>query len=432
MRNRERINLSLKIAALVAYVALGLYLVGTSGKNRSINDKRTELVLAVPSGVMLTPIYREAVEKFEQQNPDISVKLLEISGKFYQKVTVMIAGGDVPDLMWMGQSFAEFADRDIFLDITDRVKAEIDISEYPPEIISLYMKGDRYYGLPYGIDASFVVYNRKMFSEAGLADPRPDWTYDEFLSVARKLIERDSRGRITRFAMNTGLPYDLFDARVFDPGTGMADCNTPNMIEWIKVNRKLANEERIIPNSADSGELGSDTLGLFKQGKVAMLVSHTMRWDRMFDLFRDMDWGVTLLPKVKRQAQWASSQAICISQATSHPDEAWRLCKYFQSKEFQMAMSVRCFPANKKYAAEFIDNSGNTAYDFNVMHKVLQLLTPMPRVPNLQELTSIFHRYTNDAFVGALSPEEAMQRCESEINRRRRKILEHTNADREY
>ncbi len=425
MRNRKHWSTLLWAAAFMAYAILGIGLISTVGEGGEENDARTELVLAVPSGVTLTPIYRNAVAEFEKLNPDIRVKLLETSGKFYQKVTVMIAGGDPPDLMWMGQSFAEFADRDVFLDITDRIRKEVDLSLYPAEILALYRRNGRFYGLPYGIDASFVIYNRKLFREAGLRDPEDDWTFDEFLSVARRLVKRDAEGRTVRFAINQGLSYDVFGARVFDPETGRADCDTPEMVNYFRTNLRLMNEERLVPNAVDKSELGSDILGMFKQEKVAMLQCTTMRQDRMYDVFAGMDWGVTLLPKVKCQAQWASSQAICISRETRHPEEAWRLCRFFQGRAFQMAMARRCFPANKVYAAEYIDSRGDQPCNFKVMHKVLRLLTPMPRVPNLQELSAVFDRFSADVLLGTMTPEEAMRQCAAEINRRRAKILEH-------
>lgn len=428
------------LAAVAAYLLLAAYLVFTSSwGRREADDARVRLVLAVPTGVALTPIFRETATEFERDHPDIAIDLLEVGGQFYRKVTVMIAGGSPPDLMWMGQSFVEFADRDAFLDVTDRVTGDaadrvddrvvtaaaqappIDLAAYPEDILALYRKDGRYYGVPYGIDASFLVYNRRHFREAGLDDPADDWDFDAFLAAARRLVRRDADGRVMRFALNAKLPYELFGARVFDPATGLADCDTPEMVEYFKTNRRLAEDERVIPDVADAAAMGADLLALFRQEKVSMLLGFTMRWNRMFDQFAGMDWGVALLPKVKRQAQWGSSQAICISRATRHPDAAWEFCRYLQGPEFQARIARQCLPANKASARAFIESASGRAHNFVVMEKVLGLLEPLPRVANLQELMSVFSGYSHEAFYGLLTPEEAMRRCAAEINRRRRK-----------
>ena len=119
---------------LLLYLSLGGYLFMTSGhKNVAVKGK-IELTLAVPAGIKTAPIYRKKIRQFEDQYPGIKVKLMEISGGFYQKALVMIAGGVAPDLMWMGQSFSEFADRGVFMDITRRLKlSDIDLRDYEPK-----------------------------------------------------------------------------------------------------------------------------------------------------------------------------------------------------------------------------------------------------------------------------------------------------------
>ncbi len=414
----KRYRKPLLIAGVGLYLVLGIYLIATSHDAPPETGRTRQLVLAVPAGVKTAPVYREAVREFEAAHPDISVRLLETSGNFYQKVTVMIAGRIAPDLMWMGQSFNEFAERDIFLDLSDRVEREIDLGDYPSEILDLYRKNGRLYGLPFGIDASFIAYNRKLLREAGLPDPPDDWNYDLFLEYARKLTRRDEQGRIRTFGFNTTLPVEIFNARLFDPETGLAACDSPEMLRFFRDNLAMMNDERVIPTAADNSEIGSDTLSLFRQEKVAMMLSFTMRWDRAFEILKDADWGVTLSPNVERQAQWASSQAICIYRGTREPEAAWELCKFFQRKEFQMAMSCRSLPARRSFAREFIDNAQNMPHNFRVMHQVLEVLAPTPRMPNLQELMAVFNRYRGEIFAGRNNPEEGMARCAAEINRR--------------
>ncbi len=407
----------LLIVGILLYLLGGGYLVFTQTPAADGSSRQRRLVLIVPTGSKTSPIYREAIQEFEQENPDISVKLLETAGNYYQKVTVMIAGGLAPDLMWMGQSFNEFADRDIFLDLSERIQHELDLTDYPPKILELYRRGGQQFGVPFGIDAAFLVYNRRLLRQAGLPDPPEDWDYPQFLAYLRKLSRPAEPGSPRRYGLDTNLPCEVFGARNFDPVTGWADCDSPEMLHYFKTNLALM-KEGLIPAAADNSVLSGDAISLFRQERTAMMLSFTMRWDRLFEQLGDMDWGFALLPRVKVQAHWASSQAICIFRGTREPEAAWKLCKFLLRKKFQMAMGCRMFPARKSFSARFIDEAGHEKNNFQILHKVLAHLAPTPRVENLQELMAVYYRYRNEVFIGELSPEEGMRQCAAETNRR--------------
>ena len=90
-------------AVLVAVLAAGWLAWRGAWSDRPHVEKRVELVLAVKSSPDIRPVYQALIDRFEQRNPGITVKLLEIPGAvFYQKVLVMLAGRTPPDVMWMG------------------------------------------------------------------------------------------------------------------------------------------------------------------------------------------------------------------------------------------------------------------------------------------------------------------------------------------
>ena len=63
----------------------------------------------------ILPHYESAIAKFEAEHPQIEVELLTVAGNYYDKVLLMIAGRNAPDLIWMGQGFVEFAERGALL-----------------------------------------------------------------------------------------------------------------------------------------------------------------------------------------------------------------------------------------------------------------------------------------------------------------------------
>ena len=100
----------LLVVAVIVFLFLG-WCYYRSHREQSANGK-VHLVLALNVDRYTLPIFKAAVESFRQTHPHIEVEIRTVSGKrYYQKVLTMMAGKLAPDLMWMGVSFAEFADR---------------------------------------------------------------------------------------------------------------------------------------------------------------------------------------------------------------------------------------------------------------------------------------------------------------------------------
>ncbi len=61
------------------------------------------------------------------------------------------------------------------------------LDDYPAALLTPYQQGNRLYGLPWGMEARVVVYNKDLFDAAGLQPPATEWTMDDFLAAAQQL-----------------------------------------------------------------------------------------------------------------------------------------------------------------------------------------------------------------------------------------------------
>ena len=130
-KNDETEGGSLPLAVLLGLLLVILINGAREGffNHAKVYSNTTHLVLAIPAAAGTVPIFQNVVDRFQRTHPDITVQLYPVLGdNYYQKLLVMMASGNSPDLMWMGQSFGEFAQRGAFLDITDRVKHDADIA----------------------------------------------------------------------------------------------------------------------------------------------------------------------------------------------------------------------------------------------------------------------------------------------------------------
>jgi multiple sugar transport system substrate-binding protein len=147
----------------------------------------------------------ELADEFNASHKDIQVKAATggvVADQMRQKITTALASGDYPDIAYIfGSDLANIARSDKVLDLTDEVNApDFGWDDYYTPARDATMVDGRVRALPALVDDLAVVYNKKLFKQAGLPEPSPDWTWDDFRAIAKKLTD-PSKG-----AFGTGWP----------------------------------------------------------------------------------------------------------------------------------------------------------------------------------------------------------------------------------
>lgn len=133
-------------------------------------------------------VYLEAVERFEENNSDVTVNALRIPNDDYkQRMVVAMSGGNPPDafVSWGGGWLKEFADAGQVLELND---TDIDFDLYLETALNNATFDEKIYGLPLGLSQTLFWYNKEMFEEHGLEAPE---TYEEFVHVIDVLNENN-------------------------------------------------------------------------------------------------------------------------------------------------------------------------------------------------------------------------------------------------
>lgn len=65
-----------------------------------------------------------------------------------------------------------------------------------------------YYSMPYCNNINMVYFNKKLFDEAGVAYPEPDWTWDDFREIAKKLTHGEGANKIYGGMMDFAAPME--------------------------------------------------------------------------------------------------------------------------------------------------------------------------------------------------------------------------------
>ncbi|MFG1814932.1 ABC transporter substrate-binding protein [Kribbella sp. NPDC049174] len=101
-----------------------------------------------------------------------------------QKVTAGLAAGSYPDVAYIfGSDLASLTRSPKVADLSDAMKLD-DI--WPAAKDAVTVKG-KVRAAPALLDSLCLVYNKKLFSAAGLPEPKPGWTWDDFVTTAKTL-----------------------------------------------------------------------------------------------------------------------------------------------------------------------------------------------------------------------------------------------------
>jgi multiple sugar transport system substrate-binding protein len=205
-----------KVAAIALATSLGLGLAACSTKSDDFTDANGKTVITVdcmPVGAQkeLVKNWNDDVKAFEAANPDISIKSISVGEQCNNPpdFTARLAGGTVTDLFYGYMTdLQQVIDSGQAKDITglvnkDTIPAWDDIDAGAKAV---FTDGGKLYAVPTKNYSMGLVYNKKLFTQAGLDPKNPPKTWTEVREAAKKITALGSgiAGYSEYSAGNTG------------------------------------------------------------------------------------------------------------------------------------------------------------------------------------------------------------------------------------
>ncbi len=134
---------------------------------------------------------------FRARHPEVRIEYESISSNYRERLLTSIVAGSPPDVALLDNGTngaAPFIARDLLVNVAaylDRIG--VDTSAYYPEVLDVFRRPGGLYAFPKDFNPIVVYCNLDLFDEAGVPLPAEDWTWAEFLSIARELT-RDVNG----------------------------------------------------------------------------------------------------------------------------------------------------------------------------------------------------------------------------------------------
>lgn len=383
----------------------------------------------------------DAIGRFEDENPNISVKLEYVSYADKEtKYATEVQAREGADVMHLhAYSLRSFIDRGLAADLTPFIEEEDDgfTEQWFPHVSELMKAEDKWFALPGDFMSMVLTYNKAIFEEAGHDPNDPPQTWDEFLQVAQELtMDTDDDGKTDVWGFGAlGAIDPGFELR-FSPvlfsfgGQYLTDDHTcsaldqPEAQDAFQFYTDLVSRYEVVPPGVTEQNAGTVREQL-ANGQIAMSLGSG--WTKPIvdsinpDFNTDQNLGAAPMPSQEGVTPEATTSAWLsawtMNPHTEHPEEAWELMKFITAEEQEQ----QWFDDANVLSAR-IDVSGEGGYDellndpiAGVIAGELESAAFVPQIPDWPQIAETVNRAAQEAFSGT-DAIDALTAAHEEIN----------------
>ncbi|AEW99485.1 sugar transporter sugar binding lipoprotein (plasmid) [Streptantibioticus cattleyicolor NRRL 8057 = DSM 46488] len=368
------------------------------------------------------------VREFNRTHPKIRVDAGgggAVADDMLQKVTAALAAGAYPDVAYIyGSDLPNIARSPQVVDLTSWTgHGATPWQQYWPAAREAVTVNKHVRALPALIDSLAVVYNKKLFRQAGVPYPKAGWTWDEFVETARRLTDpghgvfgtgwpgagdEDTTWRLWPMIWDLGGEIVGPDGR----SIGFADQG----VRALQTLADLTRDHCVYIDSKPGGEL---MYQVFTGGRLAMVATGPWKLPDIIDA--KVDYGVVPLPTY-------SGRPLTIS----GPD-TWtifdngparsRAAKEFVSWLIQPDQDVRLdltagtLPLSRISAARpaWLREVERTT-GLEVFTKALDTARVRPVIPAYPQISQALGQAIISVLIGSRTPAQAIRACASTAN----------------
>ncbi|MDK2970717.1 MAG: multiple sugar transport system substrate-binding protein [Candidatus Sumerlaeota bacterium] len=421
-------------ASAVAIALLWALAVATLPDNTA--DGRTPLSWSTDPN----PARRAQIAPFEEANPDLAILVEPVT---VDKTIIQCSTGVGPDIIevYSTEQMVTFIDAGILLDLTPyAAKMGFGPESTYPKLVGNLMYEGRQYRYPANAASQVLMYNKRMFREAGVAEPSDGMLWDDFIELIKPLtVKRDSGRGYEQFAllMSKGYARDIhlqYGAHFFAENGTVCVLDSPESIAAMQFFYDLMVKHEVIPTPAAAealsaaGGWGVGEIRWFAAEKSACIWGS--RW--MMVILRQYpelqkEIGVALLPRMPGgvPASYSGTRGPGINANSERIDEALRFLQYLASDEYAevIAMSSDGLPPQAAYT-EDPSRLLNPKYPWEDFQQKFIDSMSYAEPPEVSPFVSsiVVDRAWTDAIDnvqnGLMEPEEAMKAAARTINDR--------------
>lgn len=440
MKKTKKI-LSLAIASILTVISFS----GCGSSNQSseaVNSKggsEKTVTLRMWGGVPPEAGPQKACDNFNELYKDKGIQVEyeryvnDETGNLKLETNLLSGNGVDLYMTYSADVLTKRADANMALDLTELCEKDaFDINQYFGDMAKSYYVNGKPYSIPTKLDQFGIVLNKTMFEEAGIEIPT-EWTYDEFMEIAKKLTKGEGQDKTYGMFWNTqqdptGFTYSLCQTLGGDPfykSETETNFTSPEFIKSVDLINKMMNVDGTSPTHTDSVTQKLSQESMFLTGKSAMTIGSWMirNIKNVQEYPHDFETAFAPYPVVEKgqrnYTQGGYGDFLCINPKSENIDAAWTFLQWYSTEGMLPVVEGGRVPASNTYEPEeivqaFIKGSEKYLDSETTMNVLIKPANnyAVPKITNkLPEIKKVLHEELEGIYTGNQTSEEGMKKA---------------------
>jgi len=289
---------------------------------------------------------------FQAKYPHVTVKFEPANtGDYRGKILTQAASGDLPDVVFVIDAFLrDFAAAGVLAEL-DGLLADngVNIDEIYPGMRKISQMNDKLYMAPVGYTHIVTFVNKTLLENEGIPMPDNNWTWEQFLDIAKKVTKTDAKGNATQWGLLTdsaweamwtpfllgrgGSPVDLANKKV--------TLTDPLVVQGLKDFYDLTVEGYAVDLWAPIKPEGEHS---FENGKFAFTFGtkgSDIAINKAFEE-KGLEWDVLPFPELpEKRVTFAGTAGFGVYAKAKYTEEAAAFVSFVLSQEWQKTLAAQ-------------------------------------------------------------------------------------------
>jgi multiple sugar transport system substrate-binding protein len=288
-------------------------------------------------------VIEELVAGFKEEYPGAEVNIISVpsQGDHMAKLQSAFAAGNPPDVWLLNyRRYGQFAASGVIEPVEPLLEKSSVINKgmFYAEPLQAFTYGGVLQCIPQNISSLVVYYNKDLFAQFGVEEPKDGWTWQDYLDTA-KALTKDTDGDGRNDIHGLGVPPQIIRVAPFVWQNGGEIVDNPDKPTRLTLREGPAREavqffldlqlvHKVVPNEAE--EQAEDMESRFMNGRLGMYMASRVATPAFREI-KGFKWDVGPLPVGKQKASILHSDAFCISRDAKNKELAWAFVEYSQS-----------------------------------------------------------------------------------------------------
>ena len=373
--------------------------------------------------------WKEIISDFTQKTGiEVEYQLIGFE-VYYDKLVAAYSAGQGPDVCFadLGGWVPTFAAQEWLEPLDDRLATSDATEQIWPNLWPTVTYEGKRYGLPWYTDCRLLLYNTKMFTDAGLDPQKPPETWDDLLATAQKLSDESKKiygyGVTGAKSETATLAYMIYlygaGGEFLTEDYSKAAFNTPEGLEALKFYTDLFVQYKVSPPGTLS-YTEDDYRTMMAQNKVAMAIGGPWSFPliEMANPEIKGNYAVAIHPYKTTPASVLGGWASVISKTSTQKDAAWKFVDFITSYDVWMKWVEENggpMPTRQDVCKDAPTFQADPKWQ--VIFETFPYAKVRPPIPQYPQISDQIQTMIQNVLSGQDTAENAIQKAEEEVNK---------------